>query len=266
MGEEANGLSIDHQEIARRLRDAYRSGPVPPLRDGLAANDAAGAYDVQAINTRFWQEQGRRAVGHKIGLTAKSVQAQFGVDQPDFGILFEDMRVANGGALSPGRMLQGKAEGEIALVLKSDVTVADPGFADVSAAIGSVHAAIEIVDSRIADWKITLADTVADNGSSAFFVLSEQGCPWPGPDIYSCGMVMEVNGQVVSMGAGAAALGHPIHAAVWLARTLAAQGEHLRADDVILTGALGPMHPLRLGDRVDLTIGGIGKAGFVFAD
>ncbi|GAB7551393.1 2-keto-4-pentenoate hydratase [Novosphingobium sp. 11B] len=253
-----------HESLAKRLRDAYVAGAVPPLRDGLEPVDAAGAYAVQEINTRHWQAQGRRIVGRKAGLTAKAVQVQLGVDQPDFGVLFDDMRISDGGRLAASRTIQPKAEAEIALVLARDLPDDTTTAAQVGAATGSVHAAIEIVDSRIADWKITFADTVADNGSSAFFVIAEEGVPIAGRDLWSCGMVMTVNGAIASIGAGAAALGHPLEAAAWLARTLAARGDPLKAGDILLTGALGPMVPLSPGDQVRAVVGGIGECAFSF--
>ncbi len=253
-----------HADLALRLREAYSGGVVPPLRDGLDPVDAAGAYAVQTINTRHWQEQGRRIVGRKAGLTAKAVQTQLGVDQPDFGVLFDDMRVADGGTLSPAKCLQPKAEAEIALVLGADLPDPNTTPEQVAAAVAKVHAAIEIVDSRIADWKITFADTVADNGSSAFFVLADEGKPLAGLDIWTAGMVLQVNGQTVSLGAGAAALGHPLNAAAWLAQTLAARGEPLKAGDVLLTGALGPMVALNPGDMVEAFVGGLGTCSFTY--
>lgn len=255
-------MTVSHQELAQRLRDAYTGGAVPPLRDGLEPLDITGAYAVQTINTRFWEEQGRRIVGRKAGLTAKAVQQQLGVDQPDFGVLFEDMRIANGGTLNPAHCLQPKAEAEIAFVLSRDIPWAQTTAEQVAAAVATVHAAIEIVDSRIADWAITFADTVADNGSSAFFVLADEGKPLSGLDIWSAGMVMEVNGEIASIGAGAAALGNPLNAAAWLARTLVERDEPLQAGDVILAGALGPMVAINPGDRIRAVIGGIGQCRF----
>lgn len=254
-----------HEELAARLRAAYTGGTVPPLRDGLDPVDADGAYAVQTINTRFWEAQGRRIVGRKAGLTAKAVQTQLGVDQPDFGVLFDDMEVADGGLLDPARCLQAKAEAEIAFVLGQDLPSATTTPEEVAAAIATVHAAIEIVDSRIADWKIAFADTVADNGSSAFYLLANEGKPLPGLDLYTAGMVMEVNGQIASLGAGAAALGHPLNAAAWLARTLAERDEPLKAGDILLAGALGPMVTLNPGDHVVARVGGIGTCSFTYA-
>ena len=254
-------LSASEEALARRLREAYRSGTVPPLRDSLDPGDGAKAYRIQEINTRFWKNEGRRLVGRKIGLTAKAVQAQLGVDQPDYGALFADMAVPNGGRLDPTRVLQPKAEAEIALVLKADLYGPDITPEAVRAAASHAVAAIEIVDSRIADWKITFADTVADNGSSAFYVLGDQPRPLDGLDLFTCGMATEVNGAIVSVGAGAACLGHPLNAAAWLARTVP-----LRAGDVVLTGALGPMVALSCDDKVTAHIGGLGSVSFTLGD
>ncbi|WP_374392525.1 2-keto-4-pentenoate hydratase [Sphingopyxis sp.] len=251
-------------ELALRLRDAYRSGAVPPMRDGLDPVDAEGAYAVQTINTRFWECEGRRIVGRKAGLTARAVQIQLGVDQPDFGVLFDDMRIADGGNLDPARTLQPKAEAEIAFILADDLP--DPATTpeQVAAAVASVHAAIEIVDSRIADWKISFADTVADNGSSAFFVLADTGRSLDGLDLERAPMEMRIDDAVVSTGIGAAALGNPLNAAAWLAQTLAARGEPLKAGDILLAGALGPMVALTPGDRVHASVGGIGACSFSY--
>ncbi|MGV7123114.1 2-keto-4-pentenoate hydratase [Sphingopyxis sp. 550A] len=255
-----------HESVARRLRDAYAEGAVQPLRDALEPTDAEGAYAVQTINTRFWEAQGRRIVGRKAGLTAKAVQQQLGVDQPDFGVLFDDMQVADGGRLDSTRAIQPKAEAEIAFILAADLPDADTSVEQVAAAVASVHAAIEIVDSRIADWKISFADTVADNGSSAFFVLAREGKPLAGLDLEGAAMEMRFNGETVSTGVGAAALGNPLNAAAWLARTLAARGEPLRAGDILLAGALGPMAALTPGDYVHAKVAGIGACSFTYRD
>lgn len=252
------------EQAARILRDAYSNGAIAPLRDYLDPLDAASAYAVQELNTRYWEAIGRTIVGRKAGLTAKAVQTQLGVDQPDFGVLFDDMRVLDGGHLDPARCLQPKAEAEIAFVLAADLPEIDTTPEQVAQAVASVHAAIEIVDSRIADWKITFADTVADNGSSAFFVLADEHLPLPGLDLEGAPMEMEVNGTVASSGVGSAALGNPLNAAAWLARTLAARGEPLKAGDVVLAGALGPMVALSPGDSVRARIGGLGTVGFTY--
>ena len=259
-------MTVSHAEVALRLREAYSGGQVAPLRDALEPTDAAGAYQVQAINTQYWQSQGRTIIGRKVGLTAKAVQAQLGVNQPDIGVLFDDMRIAEGGTLDPRRALQPKAEAEVALVLARDLNDPAASAADVAQATAYAVAALEIVDSRILDWKISFADTVADNGSSAFFVLGEEKKLLEGLDLYTCGMALEVNGEIASLGAGAACLGHPLEAAAWLARTLSAEGEPLRAGDIILTGALGPMVALNPSDQVTARIGGLGSVSFSYGD
>lgn len=252
------------EQVAADLRAAYAGGAIAPLRDVLEPTDTDGAYAVQELNTRHWIGEGRRLVGRKIGLTAAAVQKQLGVDQPDFGALFADMRIADGGTLTASSVLQPKAEAEVAIVLARDIEDPAVDAEGVRAATAHAVAAIEIVDSRIADWTITFADTVADNGSSAFFVLGSREVPLDGLDLYACGMVLEVNGAIASIGAGAACLGHPLNAAAWLARTLIARGEPLRAGDILMTGALGPMVALNPGDTVRAVIGGLGECSFDF--
>jgi len=256
---ERNRLST----AAAALRDAYSRGPILPLRDALGPDDAEAAYEIQAINTAHWIASGRVKVGHKVGLTSRAVQAQLGVSQPDFGVLFEDMRIDEGGSLPARVLLQPKVEGEIAVRFGTGLLERVPTPNTVRAAIDGVAPAIEVVDSRIADWKITFADTVADNGSSAYFVTGDRFQPLDDLDLFSCGMVLELNGEVVSTGAGAACLGNPLNGATWLAQTLAARGTPIRAGDIVLTGALGPMVALRAGDAVRVTIGGMGSVGFI---
>ena len=260
------GLMEGYDEQAHRLRRAYFDGAIAPLRDGLDPADGGGAYIVQEINTRVWVEEGRRVIGRKIGLTAKAVQAQLGVDQPDYGVLFADMEIADGGTLPADKVLQPKAEAEVALVLAREISRPDATPEDVADAVDHVVAAIEIVDSRIADWRITFADTVADNGSSAFFVLGQERKALDGLDLPSCGMTLTINGTVVSTGSGAACLGDPLNAAAWLARTMAANGTPLQAGDVVLTGALGPMAALSPGDRVTASIAGLGSLSFSYGE
>lgn len=253
-----------HETLAAQLRDAYHKGPIAPLRGSLAPDDADGAYAVQEINTAYWQNKGRRIVGRKIGLTSPAVQKQLGVDQPDFGVLFDDMALSDGARVASSTLIQPKVEAEIAIVLAKDLNEPACTPDQVAAATAYAATAIEIVDSRIADWKITFADTVADNGSSAAFVLGSAQKPLAGLDLYSCGMVLEVNGAVVSIGAGAACLGHPLNAAAWLASTLAQRGAGLKAGDVLMTGALGPMVALSPGDAVTAHIGGLGSCSFSY--
>jgi 2-keto-4-pentenoate hydratase len=249
---------------ATRLRDAYARGPIGPLRETMEPSDIDSAYAVQSINTDFWRQAGRRVVGQKIGLTSIAVQRQLGVSQPDFGVLFDDMLIADGGVLSSTAVLQPKAEGEVAFVMGRDLDNPRATVVDLMSAIAYALPAIEIVDSRLRDWKITIADTVADNASSAFFVLGSQPQSLAGLDLLTCGMVLTLDGSVASVGAGAACMGHPLNAAAWLAAALSSRGQSLRAGDIIMSGALGPMMPIAPGHQVRVRIAGLGSAEFSF--
>ena len=257
-------MSSRNDHVAALIRNAYDGEPIAPLRAYLDPLDMEGAYAVQALNTRHWEAGGRRIIGRKIGLTAKAVQAQLGVDRPDFGVLFDDMVIPDGGTVAPRRLIQPKAEAEVAFVMARDLTDPDVPREEMERAVDYAVAAIEIVDSRISDWKISFADTVADNGSSALFVLGKERQRLQGLDLYTCGMALEVDGQLASLGAGAACLGHPLNALHWLACTLAQRGSGLRAGDVVLSGALGPMVALVPGNHVRAAIGGIGDVSFTY--
>lgn len=230
------------EQAAERLWQAHAGNqPCAPVRDLIGATDVAAAYAVQQINTERWINQGRRLVGRKIGLTSKAVQKQLGVDQPDFGMLFADMCVADGEAIDISRILQPKIEAEIALVIERPLTHAKHTVADIINATAYALPALEIVGSRVANWDIRLTDTIADNASSGLFVLGSRPVRLDAFDIINCGMLMERRGDQVSIGAGAACLGNPLHAAVWLADVMASVGNPLQAGDIIMTGALGPM-------------------------
>jgi 2-keto-4-pentenoate hydratase len=230
----------------------------------MDASDIDSAYAVQSINTEFWRQAGRRVVGQKIGLTSIAVQRQLGVSQPDFGVLFDDMLILDGGTLNAASVIQPKAEGEVAFVMGRDFDNPRATAVDLMAAIAYALPAIEIVDSRLKDWKITIADTVADNASSAFFVLGSQPQSLAGLDLLTCGMMLTLDGTVASVGAGAACLGHPLTAAAWLAATLSSRGQPLKAGDIVLSGALGPMVPIAPGNQVRVRIGGLGSAEFFY--
>lgn len=253
-------------EAARRLAEAADTGvPCPPVRDLLGAGDVAAAYAVQELGTRRRLDAGHRLVGRKIGLTAKAVQVQLGVDQPDYGMLFADMDVPDGEDIPAARVLQPKVEAEIAFVLGDDLDGEQLTTADVLRAVDFAVAAIEIVGSRIANWDIRIADTVADNASSGLFVLGQSPRLLGEFDLRMCGMKLERRGELVSNGAGLACMGSPINATLWLARTMVAAGRPLRAGDVVLSGALGPMVPAAPGDVFEATIEGLGSVRAAFA-
>jgi 2-keto-4-pentenoate hydratase len=231
---------------------------IAPIVIDLGNGNVDAAYQVQAELTRRRLAASSRLVGRKIGLTSLAVQQQLGVSEPDFGALFSDMEAEHGGQIETGRLIQPRIEAEIALVLDRDLERADTTMAELMRAIVFVAPALEIVDSRIADWKISIVDTIADNGSSARFVLGNTIRKLTDVDLLTSGMMMTRNGVVVSVGSGAACLGHPLKAALWLVRKLADAGEPLRAGDVVLTGALGPMVGAQKDEEYEARISDIG--------
>lgn len=252
------------EQAAERLRRAYTDGPIASTQAWLEHPTADLAYQIQEINTRYWSAAGRRIVGRKIGLTSRAVQQQLGVDQPDFGMLFADMEVASGGEVAAARLLQARAEAEIACVLQRDLTDPDVTTSEVLRAIAYVLPAIEIVDSRIRDWKITLVDTIADNASSAMYVVGTEPRSVTAVDLRLCGMLLTKNDVDVATGAGAACLGHPLNAVQWLAKTMVEKGRPLLAGDIVLSGALGPMTAVAAGDRLRAEIAGLGCVSVKF--
>lgn len=253
-------------EIANDILLAYRNrAPIAPVRARLPADDVEAAYKVQRATVTHWEKEGRRIVGRKIGLTAKAVQKQLGVDQPDFGILFADMCLGDNEEVAAGAVLQPKVEAEVALILERDIDRRDATVADVMRATAYAVPAIEIVGSRIANWDIRIVDTVADNASSGLFVLGGPARRLDGLDLSGCAMLLTKNGEKASSGKGAACLGNPLNAAAWLARRMTAVGMPLRAGDVIMTGALGPMVAVKAGDAVAASIEGLGNVHVTFS-
>lgn len=255
------------QEAANRLLRASRlRQPCAPVRDLIDSTDIDDAYAVQRLVNAHRIDAGSVVVGRKIGLTSPAVQAQLGVDQPDFGVLFDDMGFATGDVLPTDRLLQPKVEAEVAFVLREDLAEGLLDDAQVRAAAGTAVAAIEIVDSRVRDWDITFADTVADNASSGLYVLGDHQVPLSEFEPVESEMTMWVGDEPVSSGNGRACLGDPLTALVWLARTARDLGDPLRSGQVVLSGALGPMAPARAGDLVRAEISGLGAVEFSFAE
>lgn len=253
-------------QAADLLYHASTTGkPVPPIRDLLPEGTVDTAYAVQEINTKRALDAGRRLVGRKIGLTSLAVQKQLGVNQPDYGMLFADMAVPDGWEMTRSQLIQPKVEAEIAFVVGRDMADPELTMADVFRSIEYAVAAIEVVDSRIADWKIGILDTIADNASSGLYVLGNDPRRLIDVDLRLCGMVMELKGEPISAGAGAACLGHPLNSVLWLARTMARMGRPLLAGDTLMSGALGPMAPVVWGDVVEARIEGLGSVRAAFA-
>ena len=252
-------------EAFGRLAAARAHGrPCTPVRDLLPPGDIDAAYSVQSAWVADRVAAGARVVGRKIGLTNPDVQAQLGVDQPDFGVLLDDMACPGGVPIDISRTLQPKIEAEIAFVLARDLVGAVIGPAEVAAATATVVAALEIVDSRIAGWDIGIVDTVADNASSGLFTLGGRRRELGDLDLPGCTMTLCRDGEVVSTGSGAACLGNPLAAVAWLATTARDYGQPLRAGEIVLSGALGPMVLCLPGDCFRAEISGIGDVSATF--
>ncbi|MEU5549022.1 fumarylacetoacetate hydrolase family protein [Micromonospora sp. NPDC047793] len=260
-------MTVHHDRAARELVEARESGkPCPPLRGRLLPEgDVEAAYRVQQIQVHEWLASGQRRVGAKVGLTSRAVQEAFGVYEPDFGVLTDVMAVPDGAEIALDRLLQPRVEAEIAFVLGADLPDARITTVDVLRAVDHLLPAIEVVDSRVAGWDISIVDTVADNASSGLFVLGTSPRRVGDVDLRLAGMVLEHAGEPVSVGAGAACLGNPLHALAWLAGTLARAGDPLRAGDVVLSGALGPMVPVTAGATYEARISGLGSVRACFA-
>jgi len=252
-------MSPDIEHAAVLLREARaRRLPIPPISKTLPVEGIDAAYRVAALNVDARARSGRRVVGRKIGLTSKAVQQQLGVDEPDFGVLFDDMEFLNGADVPMDRLMQPKVEAEVAFVLARDLAGPAPSYGEFLNALAYALPALEIVDSAIADWKISLFDTVADNASCGVYVLGDQPVAIGALSLSELGMTMRCQGATVSTGIGSACLGHPLRAAYWLVRALGERGSSLRAGEVILSGALGPMVPVHQGDIVEARIAALG--------
>lgn len=244
-------------KVARLLLEALDSRQTVSPITSLLDDDLDSAYVVQELVMSEREERGNPRVGRKVGLTSPAVQKQLGVDQPDFGVLLADMDVTTDEVVDSSRLIQPKIEAEIAFVLKDDVD--DPSWGSVMAAVDYVVPALEIVDSRIEDWKITIVDTVADNASSGLFVLGSDRKTLDEIDPSSVTMEMTVDGEVASSGTGKDCLGDPRNALVWVAETANRLGRPLRAGEVVLSGALGPMALFPPGVQVNAEISGLGS-------
>jgi 2-oxopent-4-enoate/cis-2-oxohex-4-enoate hydratase len=249
-------------ELYGALRDQRTIPPLTAREPDLTIDEA------YRISRRLLQRRldgGETLIGKKIGVTSKAVQRMLDVHQPDFGYLTSHMSYETGQEMPISRrLIQPRAEGEIAFRLRRDL--AGPGVTaqDVLDATECVMACIEVVDSRIQDWKIRIQDTIADNASSGLFVLGREAVDPRRVDLVTCGIVVEKNGEIASTGAGAAALGSPVHCVMWLANTLGGYGIRLLAGEVILSGSLVPLEPVEAGDDFRIVIGGIGSASVRF--
>jgi 2-keto-4-pentenoate hydratase len=238
-----------HQELADDLWEADRTAkPVAPLTDRHSELTIEDAYAIQTINIDRRIAAGQRVIGRKVGLTSKPMQTMLGVDEPDFGVLTDEMIVEDGDLIPLSRLVQPRVEAELAFVMARDL--AGPGVSTATAldAIAGALPAVEIVDSRVADWKIKLIDTVADNASSGLLVVGGRMRPVAELDLRLLGVAVSRNGELLDTGAGAAALGNPARCVAWLANKLGSLGAGLKAGDIVLPGAVHKMAPVQPGD------------------
>jgi 2-keto-4-pentenoate hydratase len=261
-------MALNERELsdaAQKLITASKDKkPIDPFTETWPHITIEEAYRIQLNTVEARLAEGQRVVGKKIGLTSPAMQQMFNVNQPDYGHLFDNMLVYQGEELSTSRLLQPRIEGEIAFVLERDLT--GPGItpADVIRSTAGVTAALEIIDSRIRDWKIKIQDSVADNASSGAFVLGSKLVPLTRLDLRCVGFVMTKNGQLAATGAGAAVLGNPAQSVAWLANKMFEYGISLKAGEVILSGSAVAAVPVNAGDSIHLTVDRIGDVGCFF--
>lgn len=240
---------------------------LPPLTERLSGIRIEDAYRISLATLALREADGERVIGKKIGATSKAVQDMLDIQEPDFGFLTDRMQVADGSTvnIAAAGLIQPRAEGEIAFVLKQDLLGPDISAADVLRATDYVLPCFEIVDSRIDNWRIRIQDTVADNASCGVFVLGAQRTDPFALDLAAAELTMTRNGQACGSGLGSAVQGHPATAVAWLANTLGAFGIPFRRGEVILSGSLAPLVPVAPGDRFEMRITGLGGASVAFA-
>lgn len=238
--------------------------PIPPLTETDPEISVEDAYQIQLRTIAIKKSAGRIIVGKKIGLTSLAMQVMLGVKEPDYGHILNDMVVMEGEKIKVADLIAPRIEGEIAFLLKENLQGPGVTVSDVLRCSAGIMPALEIIDSRIRDWKIKLADTVADNASSARVVLGGVLSPLPGLDLRTTGMILEKNGEIVATAAGAAVLGHPAQAVAWLANKLAAYGLSLQKGEIILSGALTAAIPIAAGDFFRADFGALGDVKIKF--
>jgi 2-oxopent-4-enoate/cis-2-oxohex-4-enoate hydratase len=247
-------------DLVNQLHQAWENASqIPPITDSVPKITVEEAYQIQLKLMAKRIAEGEAVVGKKIGITAKVVMKMLGVDQPDFGHLMSGMEFQESQSLPFNKFCQPKGEGEIAFLLKKDLT--GPGITrdQIIEATECVIPAFEIVDSRIQDWNIKIQDTIADNASAGAFVIGSSRTSLKGLDLATCGMVLKKNGEIIGTGNGAATLDHPLNAVGWLANTLGSLGMSLKAGEIILSGSLSVMFPIQSGDSLEMEIEGVGK-------
>ena len=254
------------EELAAELAQAERSRvPISPLTAAQPGIDVVDAYEIQLINIRQRIAEGARVVGHKVGLSSEAMQQMMGVDEPDYGHLLNEMQVFEDKPVKASNYLYPRVEVEVAFILAADLPGADCTEEDVLAATEAFAPAIELIDSRISDWKIKLCDTIADNASSAGFVLGTQRVKPGDIDIKNIDAALTKNGEVVAQGRSDAVLGNPVTAVAWLARKVESFGVRLKAGDIVLPGTATRAIDVHAGDDCVAEFTGLGSVRLVFA-
>lgn len=256
---------VRRDELAADLAEAERSRvPIAPLTDGNPTIDVVDAYEIQLINIRQRVAEGARVVGHKVGLSSKAMQQMMGVEEPDYGHLLDEMEVFENKPVKTARYLYPRVEVEVGFILGEDLPGADCTDEDVLAATAAFAPSIELIDTRITDWKIKLCDTIADNASSAGFVLGAERVAPADIDIKSIDAVLTRNGEVVAEGRSDAVLGNPVTAVAWLARRVESFGVRLRKGDIVLPGSCTRAIDARSGDQFVAEFDGLGSVRLTF--
>ena len=254
------------EQLAVDLAEAERSRvPMSPLTDAYPDIDVVDAYEIQLINIRRRLAEGATVVGHKVGLSSAAMQQMMGVDEPDYGHLLADMEVFEDIPVDAGRYLYPRVEVEVGFILADDLPGAGCTEDDVLAATAAFAPSIELIDTRISDWKIKLCDTIADNASSAGFILGAGRVSPKDIDITAIDAVLTRNGEVVAEGRSDAVLGNPVTAVAWLARKVDSFGVRLRAGDIVLPGSCTRAIDVRPGDRFVADFAGLGSVRLSFA-
>jgi 2-keto-4-pentenoate hydratase len=259
--------AVSQAEAAAALLEAYTTRvPIEPLRDTYPDLTLADSYEIQLLQMRRRVADGARVLGHKVGLTSPVMQKQMGVDQPDYGHLLDDMFFLEHLPVPTAAYLQRRIEPEVAFVLRRPLRGPGVTVAEAIAAVDFVLPALEIIDSRIRDWKIGILDTIADNASSGGVVLGSRPTPLSAVDLRLAGCVLHRGGDVVGTGAGGAVLGSPITSLVWLANTVGERGVALEAGHVVLPGSVTASVPVAPGDAFTATFAGLGSVTARFSE
>ncbi|HTY34274.1 2-keto-4-pentenoate hydratase [Mycobacterium sp.] len=252
-------------ELAADLAQAERSRePIAPLTARYPEIDVVDAYEIQLINIRQRVAEGARVLGHKVGLSSLAMQQMMGVDEPDYGHLLDEMQVFEDTPVKAGRYLYPRVEVEVGFILSADLPGAGCTEDDVLAATGALAPSIELIDTRITDWKIALCDTIADNASSAGFVLGEARVSPADIDVKAIDAVLTRNGEVIAEGRSDAVLGNPVTAVAWLARKVESFGVRLKKGDIVLPGSCTRAIDAHADDEFVADFSGLGSVRLSF--